>query len=110
MSFKVEKIYYTIGEVAQLLDESPSLVRYWSQKFATHIKPARNKKGNRLFSPKDVENFKVIHFLVKERGFTLEGASERMESGLDEVEAKVKIVNILKGIKEQLVEVANALD
>lgn len=110
MSFKVEKMYYTIGEVAEILGENPSLVRYWSQKFSSFIKPARNKKGNRLFSPKDLENFKVIHFLVKERGFTLEGALDRMESGMDGVEANLKIVNILKGIKSELEEVSKALN
>jgi len=62
------KMYYTIGEVAEIIGESTSLVRFWSGKFSEFIKPARNKKGNRLFTAEDVANYKIIHHLVKDRG------------------------------------------
>ena len=74
---KSRKIYYTMGEVSEMFDVNPSLIRFWEQKFDI-LKPDKNKKGNRLFTPKDVENLKLIYHLVKEKGMTLKGA--QMES------------------------------
>jgi len=68
-----EKIFYSMGEVAEMFDVNQSLIRHWESQFGV-LKPKRNKKGNRLFSPQDVENLKLIYHLVKERGMTLEGA------------------------------------
>ena len=108
--FKIEKLYYTIGEVAELLSESTSLVRFWAQKFPQFIKPARNKKGNRLFTAEDVANFKVIYHLVKERGMTLEGAQKRMKDNKDGVDKSVEVISALSRIKDQLTEISKALD
>jgi DNA-binding transcriptional MerR regulator len=74
----IEKMYYTIGEVADMLSVNTSHIRFWSKQFDI-IKPATNKKGNRLFTAKDIENFKVIFHLVKEKGFTLKGAKVEMQ-------------------------------
>ncbi len=71
-------MYYTIGEVASMLHVNTSHIRFWSKQFDV-IKPATNKKGNRLFTAKDIENFKVIFHLVKEKGFTLKGAKIEMQ-------------------------------
>ena len=60
---KSRKIYYTMGEVSEMFDVNPSLIRFWEQKFDI-LKPDKNKKGNRLFTPKDVENLKLIYHLV----------------------------------------------
>ena len=68
-----EKLFYSMGEVAEMFDVNASLIRHWESQFSV-IRPKRNKKGNRLFSPQDVENLKLIYHLVKERGMTLEGA------------------------------------
>src|SRR5574344_1793256 len=103
--FKPEKLYYTIGEVADLLGENTSLVRFWSQKFPDFIKPARNKKGNRLFTADDVSNFKLIYYLVKERGMTLEGAQNRMKDNKDGVDRRVDVIESLTGIKDRLQEI-----
>ncbi|MDX9782281.1 MAG: MerR family transcriptional regulator [Bacteroidales bacterium] len=103
--FKPEKLYYTIGEVADLLGENTSLVRFWAQKFPDFIKPARNKKGNRLFTADDVSNFKLIYYLVKERGMTLEGALNRMKDNKDGVDRRVDVIESLTGIKERLQEI-----
>ncbi|MEZ7885261.1 MAG: MerR family transcriptional regulator [Bacteroidales bacterium] len=108
--FKIEKLYYTIGEVAELLDESTSLVRFWAQKFPEFIKPARNKKGNRLFTADDVANFKVIYHLVKERGMTLDGALKRMKDNKDGIDKSVEVISTLTNIKEKLLEISKSLD
>lgn len=107
--FKPEKLYYTIGEVADLLGENTSLVRFWAQKFPDFIKPARNKKGNRLFTADDVSNFKLIYYLVKERGMTLEGAQNRMKDNKDGVDRRVDIIESLTGIKDRLQEIQKML-
>ena len=73
----IEKLYYSIGEVAQKFDVNVSLLRYWEKEFDI-LKPKKNKKGNRLFTKVDVENIEVIYHLVKERGFTIEGAKKKL--------------------------------
>lgn len=72
----VEKLYYTIGEVATMLDVPVSTVRYWENEFDI-LKPMKNKKGNRMFSPSDLKNLKIIHHLLKEEGMTLPGAKKK---------------------------------
>ena len=73
-----EKLFYSMGEVAEMFDVNASLIRHWESQFSV-IRPKRNKKGNRLFSPQDVENLKLIYHLVKERGMTLEGAKKALK-------------------------------
>ena len=107
--FKIEKLYYTIGEVAEILNENTSLVRFWAQKFPEFIKPARNKKGNRLFTAEDLSNFKLIYYLVKERGMTLEGAARRLKDNKDGVDRRVDVIATLSNLKERLQEVSNSL-
>lgn len=101
----MEKLYYTIGEVADILGENVSLVRFWSNSFPRFIHPVRNAKGNRMFTGEDVAVFRQIHFLVKDCGLTLEGAARRMTEDRRTVESRVKALEILKGIREQLDEV-----
>ena len=107
--FKIEKLYYTIGEVAELLEENTSLVRFWSEKFPDFIKPARNKKGNRLFTAEDLSNFKVIYYLVKERGMTLEGAAKRMKDNKTGEDRRVDVITSLNRIKDSLLEISESL-
>ena len=98
-------MYYTIGEVAEILGENTSLVRFWSTTFSDFIKPARNKKGNRLLTADDLANFKIIHHLVKERGMTLEGAGKRMRDNKEGEDKTVDIIASLNNIKKQLLEI-----
>ncbi len=105
----IEKLYYTIGEVAEILGEAPSLVRFWAQKFPEFIKPARNKKGNRLFTAQDLSNFKVIYYLVKDCGMTLEGAHKRMKDNINGVDKRVEVIAKLTSIKEKLLNVSAKL-
>ena len=105
----MEKFFYTIGEVADILGESTSLVRFWSNEFPKFIKPKRNAKGNRLFSKEDVDTFKHIHLLVKVQGLTLEGAAKRLSGDGKEVISKSRVLDTLKSIRQQLSEIRQDL-
>ena len=101
----MEKYLYTIGEVAEILGESTSLVRFWANEFPKFIKPERNAKGNRLFKKEDVETFRYIHMLVKVEGLTLEGAAKRLKGDRKDVISKMKVLESLKKIRQQLSEI-----
>ncbi|PID91616.1 MAG: MerR family transcriptional regulator [Bacteroidetes bacterium] len=105
---KVEKLYYSIGEVAEMFDVNTSLIRYWEKEFDM-IKPRKNKKGNRLFTQRDIENFHIIYHLVKERGMTLKGARKKMKENKADTEHNFEIVKALEGIKNMLIEVRDSL-
>ncbi|MEF9985520.1 MAG: MerR family transcriptional regulator [Bacteroidales bacterium] len=105
----IEKLYYTIGEVSEIFGENTSLIRFWAGKFPEFIKPARNKKGNRLFTAQDLANFKVIYYLVKERGMTLDGAAKRMKDNITGVDKRVDVILRLTAIKEKLQNVAETI-
>ena len=106
---RIEKLYYTIGEVSEILGESTSLVRFWAQKFPDFIKPARNKKGNRLFTAQDMANFKVIYHLVKENGMTLDGAAKRMKDNITGADWRGEVISKHTSIKERLMEISSQL-
>ena len=103
------KLLYTMGEVADILGEAPSAVRYWSNYFSKYVKPQRNAKGNRLYHPEDIETLKQIQFMVKKQGLTLEGAMQKMREDHRSVDRRVKALESLKVIREQLIEVRNAI-
>ena len=105
----MEKMFYTIGEVADILGESTSLVRFWSNSFPTFIKPERNAKGNRRFTPADVDTLKQLHLLVKGNGMTLEGAAKKMRESRRTVDSRTKALDSLKEIRRQLADVKKAL-
>jgi len=100
---KVEKLYYSIGEVADLFDVNASLIRYWEKEFDI-LKPLKNKKGNRLFTQKDLDNLRIIYHLVKERGFTLQGAKDKLRENKEDVVNKVEVVDSLLRIKGFLLD------
>lgn len=103
-----DKRYYKIGEVAKAFSVNTSLIRFWENEFDV-LKPKKNNKGNRLFTPEDLENLKMIYFLVKEKGFTLEGAKNKLKEQPDEVFSKHKIIMRLEDIKNELIEIKNQL-
>jgi len=105
----MEKYFYTVGEVAEILGESTSLVRFWANEFPKFIRPQRNAKGNRLFSKDDVETFKHIHLLVKVEGLTLEGAAKCLRGERKGVVNKAKVLESLKDIRQQLSEIRSEL-
>ena len=103
------KLLYSMGEVAGLLGESTSAVRYWSNYFEKFIKPQRNAKGNRLYHPEDIETLRQIQYLIKNQGLTLEGVAHRLGEDRRSVEKSVKALDLLKGIREDLIQVKKAL-
>lgn len=105
----MEKLFYTIGEVSEILGESISLVRFWTNSFPRLVKPQRNAKGNRLYTAADIEALKQIHFLVKEKGMTLEGAARQLKAEKSPVDRSVKALDSLKAIRVQLVEIKKSL-
>lgn len=105
----MEKLFYTISEVAEELGEKISLVRFWSNSFPRYVKPQRNTKGNRMFTESDILALKEIHFLVKEKGLSLDGAASQMASDRASVDRSVKALESLKSIRGQLVQIKNSL-
>ena len=104
-----KKLYYSMGEVAEMFDVTPALIRHWEAQFDC-IKPHRNKKGNRLFTPDDVERLKQIYHLVKERGMTLKGANKVLKRAKsDEVAQEMELLERLQKIRATLVEVREEL-
>ncbi|MEG1498572.1 MAG: MerR family transcriptional regulator [Bacteroidales bacterium] len=100
----MEKLFYTIGEVADMFGVNPSLIRFWEKEFEV-IKPQRNKKGNRLFTRRDIDYFHQIYHLVKEQGYTLQGTRERLkDKPLDEKQANMQMRESLLKIKNFLLE------
>ena len=103
------KLFYSMGEVSEMFDVIPSLIRHWESKFEV-LKPQKNKKGNRMFTPEDVENLKLIYHLVKERGMTLDGARRALKGGgTPGVARDMELLERLQAIRAQLVEVRNEL-
>ena len=105
----MEKLYYTIGEVADMLGESVSLVRFWSNSFPSFIRPVRNAKGNRLYTAEDLDTFRQIHFLVKDCGLSLDRAARQMNEDRRPVESRIRAIEILKSIRSQLDEIRKDL-
>lgn len=104
----IKKVYYRIGEVAEMFGVNISLIRFWENEFDI-IKPFRNKKGNRFFTQSDVDNFHIIFHLVKEQGYTLQGAKEKLKSSYAEVSANHQIVKTLQELKSFLLELKEDL-
>lgn len=105
----VKKIYYSMGEVAEMFDVRPSLIRHWESQFAC-LKPHKNQKGNRMFTEADIEKLKQIYHLVKERGMTLKGAAQVMRrSSQDELARQTQLLERLQRIRAALIEVREEL-
>ncbi len=105
----VQKMFYPIGEVAKMFDVNTSLIRYWENEFDI-IKPKKNAKGNRLFTPADIENLKIIYHLVKERGFTLDGAKKKLKENKQDVINEQEIIDHLKQVRSFLLDLKKSLD
>ncbi|MFO7873617.1 MAG: MerR family transcriptional regulator [Bacteroidales bacterium] len=103
-----EKIYYPIGEVARMFGVNTSLIRFWEKEFDI-IRPHKNKKGNRLFTQKDVDNFHMIYHLVKERGYTLKGASAKIKKNPDDIRKDLEIVKTLNKMHDFLTNIKSRL-
>ena len=108
---EISKLYYSIGEVANMFEVRTSLIRFWEKEFSI-IRPKKNKKGNRLFTKKDIENLRLIYSLVKEKGFTLEGAKLQLLKGKvvkETTDNNQEICDKLKIIKKELLSIQQGL-
>ncbi len=103
-----KKMYYGIGEVAEAFDVNTSLIRFWEKEFDI-LKPKKNAKGNRKFTPEDIKNLELIYHLVKERGFTLEGAKIHLKEQKQEALDSFDIIRKLESIKGQLLKIKEQL-
>jgi DNA-binding transcriptional MerR regulator len=105
---QVQKLYYSIGEVAEMFGVNASLIRFWEKEFDI-IKPKKNNKGNRMFSQTDVVNIKLIFHLVKERGFTLEGAKRKIKDNKEDSVNNMEVVESLRKVKAFLEDLKSSL-
>jgi DNA-binding transcriptional MerR regulator len=108
INLSADKRYYSIGEVAKAFGVNASLIRFWDSEFDI-LKPKKNAKGNRMFTPEDVKNLQLIFHLVKERGFTLEGAKTHLKEGQKKTLDKFDIITKLEGIKLELINIKSHL-
>lgn len=106
---KIEKLFFTISEVADLINVNPSLIRYWENQFDA-LKPHKNKKGNRLFTKDDIAIVRLIFHLVKERGLTLKGAQLKLKENREETINNYEIVKRLQNVRQQLKEISDELE
>lgn len=108
MDSKPNKLYYSIGEVSKIFKVNTSLIRYWESEFSI-LKPKKNKKGNRLFTQADLDHLHLIYHLVKERGFTLEGAKKKLKDNHEETVNDLEMLKSLKKIKSFLIALKSEL-
>jgi DNA-binding transcriptional MerR regulator len=104
----IEKKYFSIGEVADMLGVATSLIRFWETEF-DNIKPKKNRKGNRQFTKEDIENVKLIFHLVKEKGYTLQGAKDLLKNDSETLKDKMDMISNLKEIRSFLVNIRDQL-
>jgi len=101
---KVEKLYYQIGEVAEMFSEPVSTIRFWENEFDI-LKPKKNSKGNRLFMQDDLKNLKLIHHLLREKGMTIDGAKKYLRLNRDDADYRLEIADKLRNIREMLLDI-----
>ena len=106
-TFEIEKIYYSISEVAEMFDVNASLLRFWAKEFP-QVQPRKNSKGNRIYSKKDIELFKKIHELVRVQGFTLEGAKNALRQKVNETDGAAIQVRLIR-VRSELVSILSSL-
>ena len=103
-----EKRYYGIGEVAKAFEVNTSLIRFWEKEF-DELQPKKNAKGNRKFTPEDIKNLQLIYHLVKERGFTLEGAKTHLKEERKKTLSNFEIIQKLERVKAELIKIKQQL-
>lgn len=111
MPFKereISKMYYTMGEVTAMFDVNHSLIRYYEKEFDI-LQPKKNKKGNRYFTAEDIENLKIIFHLIRDKGYTIQGAKDHLKNNIDESKSQQNIIGALENLKKFLIEVRDQL-
>lgn len=105
---KIEKIFYSIGEVAEMFGVNTSNIRFWENNFDI-LKPHKNAKGNRLFTKDDIENMKIIYHLLRERGMTIKGAQMKLKDNKEDTVNNIEVVNRLQEIRKMLLDIKDEL-
>lgn len=104
----ISKMYYTMGEVTAMFDVNASMIRFYEKEFDI-LKPKKNKKGNRLFSPEDIENLKIIFSLIRDKGYTLSGAKDYLKKNMGQSKDSQRVIGSLENLKKFLLEVRDQL-
>lgn len=104
----ISKMYYSMGEVAAMFDVNQSLLRYYEKEFEI-LQPKKNKKGNRYFTPEDIENLKVIFHLIRDKGYTINGAKDHLKNNLNSTKDQQSILSALEHLRSFLIEVRDQL-
>ena len=105
---KIEKIFYSIGEVAEMFGVNASNIRFWENNFDI-LKPHKNAKGNRMFTKEDIENMKIIYHLLRERGMTIRGAQMKLKDNKEDTINNIEVVNRLKEIRQMLIDIKDEM-
>lgn len=105
---EITKRYYSMGEVTEMFQVNASLLRYYDKEFEI-LKPKKNKKGNRLFTQEDIDNLKIIFNLIKEKGYTIQGAKDYLKSNRKEAQENQRVIDSLEKLKGFLLEVRDSL-
>ncbi|HEY9533512.1 MAG TPA: MerR family transcriptional regulator [Mucilaginibacter sp.] len=105
---EISKMYYTMGEVTAMFNVNASTIRFYEKEFEV-LKPKKNKKGNRLFSPEDIENLKIIFSLIRDKGYTLLGAKDFLKKNMGESKGSQRVIDSLENLKKFLLEVRDQL-
>ncbi len=105
---KIEKIFYSISEVAEMFDVNTSNIRFWENEFDI-LKPHKNAKGNRMFTKEDIENIKIIYHLLKERGMTIKGAQKKLKENREDTLQNFEVIKRLQEIRQALIDMKNEL-
>jgi len=105
---EINKMYYTMGEVTAMFDVNASMIRFYEKEFDI-LKPKKNKKGNRLFTPEDIENLKIIFHLIRDKGYTLPGAKDHLKNNMSETRENQRVIDSLENLKKFLLEVKDQL-
>jgi len=105
---KIEKVFYPIGEVAEMFDVNTSNIRFWENEFDI-LKPHKNAKGNRMFTREDIENLKIIYHLLKERGLTIKGAQKKLKENKKDTLQNFEVINRLQEIRQMLIDIKEEL-
>nr|WP_294948365.1 MerR family transcriptional regulator [uncultured Mucilaginibacter sp.] len=105
---EISKMYYTMGEVSAMFDVNQSLIRFYEKEFDV-LQPKKNKKGNRYFTPEDIENFKIIFNLIRDKGFTLQGAKDYLKNNMDDTRDNQRVIDSLENLKKFLLEVRDEI-
>lgn len=103
------KLFYSIREVGDMFTVAPSLLRFWEKEFPTLLQPTKDSRGNRLYTEQDISNVRILHNLIKEQGFTLEGAKKHFRENKKETNDQEKALKTLQKIKDDLVALKKEL-